>query len=241
MKINIYPMDYVEFCLTCGKDYSVLKRIADFDKPVGNVTNNALMRDFRIYMAVGGMPQAVEAYVKKKSFQEIDKIKKQIINLYEDDFRKIDFSGKLAMIYDAIPSQLSLQKNKFLLSSALNKKVTNKDRELLFNLLDSKTVLICYNVTQPSASLKLAKDLSDYKLYFSDIGLFTTMLFNDKSLVSENIYNKLLSSKLDTNLGYLYENAIAQIVSSNDRELFFHCWKDKDKTHKYKIDFLVSY
>lgn len=240
VKINVYPLDYEEFCWACGKDYSIFKKIIDYKKPVGQATNRYLMRDFRIYMAIGGMPQAVEAYLEKKSFQEIDFIKKEIINLYEDDFRKIDPSGRISMIFDSIPSQLASHKNKFYLSKIVAKKVTTKDKELLFNLIDSKTVLICYNVNDPNIALNLTKDLDKFKLYILDIGLFTTMLFNDKNLVSENIYNKLLSNKLDANLGYLYENAVAQIIAANDRKLYYHTWYDKDKRSSYEVDFLTS-
>ena len=240
VKINVYPLDYEEFCWACGKDYSIFKKIIDYKKPVGQATNRYLMRDFRIYMAIGGMPQAVEAYLEKKSFQEIDFIKKEIINLYEDDFRKIDPSGRISMIFDSIPSQLASHKNKFYLSKIVAKKVTTKDKELLFNLIDSKTVLICYNVNDPNIALNLTKNLDKFKLYILDIGLFTTMLFNDKNLVSENIYNKLLSNKLDANLGYLYENAVAQIIAANDRKLYYHTWYDKDKRSSYEVDFLTS-
>ena len=240
VKINVYPLDYEEFCWACGKDYSIFKKIIDYKKPVGQATNRYLMRDFRIYMAIGGMQQAVEAYLDKKSFQEIDFIKKEIINLYEDDFRKIDPSGRISMIFDSIPSQLASHKNKFYLSKIVAKKVTTKDKELLFNLIDSKTVLICYNVNDPHIALNLTKDLDKFKLYILDIGLFTTMLFNDKNLVSENIYNKLLSNKLDANLGYLYENAVAQIIAANDRKLYYHTWYDKDKRSSYEVDFLTS-
>lgn len=240
VKINVYPLDYEEFCWACGKDYSIFKKIINYKKPVGQATNRHLMRDFRIYMAIGGMPQAVEAYLEKKSFQEIDFIKKEIINLYEDDFRKIDPSGRISMIFDSIPSQLASHKNKFYLSKIVAKKVTTKDKELLFNLIDSKTVLICYNINDLNIALNLTKDLDKFKLYILDIGLFTTMLFNDKNLVSENIYNKLLSNKLDANLGYLYENAVAQIIAANDRKLYYHTWYDKDKRSSYEVDFITS-
>lgn len=126
------------------------------------------------------------------------------------------------------------------LSSVINKRVSAKVKEMIYDLLDSKTVLACYNVMDPSISLNLTKDITDFKLYLYDIGLFTTMLFQDKKLVSENIYNKLLSDKLEANLGYLYENAIAQIIKSNNRELYFHHWKEKDKTHQYEVDFIIS-
>ena len=240
MKISVYPMDYEEFCWATGKDYSILKKIDECNKKIGQATNRVLMRDFRIYMAVGGMPQAVEAYINKNTFQEIDVIKKMIIQLYKDDFRKIDPSGRLSMMYDAIPSQLALGKTKYYLRTALNKRISKKDENLLYELIDSKTVLICNNVSQPNISLNLTKNIDTYKLYISDIGLFTTMLFNNRAIISENIYNKLLSEKLEANLGYLYENAVAQIIKSNDFDLYYHTWHEEDKSHSYEIDFLVS-
>lgn len=240
MKINVYPMDYEEFCWACNMNYAQLSKILDYNKSIGQSTNRKLMRDFRIYMAVGGMPQAVEAYIEKKSFQQIDFIKKKIIELYKDDFARIDSSGRIAEIYESIPSQLALKKNKFSLRKALNKNITRMDEELLYELIDSKTVLACYNVSEPSVSLNLTKDIGKYKLYVADIGLFTTMIFNDKRIISENIYNKLLSNKLEANLGYLYENAIAQIIKSADRQLYYHTWYEENNNHPYEIDFLLT-
>lgn len=240
MKIDIFPMDYEEFCWACKKDYHLLEEICDFNNAVGQSTNRVLMRDFRIYMAVGGMPQAVKAYVENKSFQEIDLIKKEIIELYKEDFRKIDSSGRLSLIFDSIPSQLSLQKNRFMLSMATNKRITSKDKSLLLELIESKTVLPCFHISDPCIALNLTKSIDTYKLYIADIGLFTTMLFNDKTIVSESIYSKLLSDKLEANLGYLYENAIAQIIRSNDRELYYHSWRENNQTHPYEVDFIIT-
>lgn len=240
IKIDVYPMDYEEFNWACGKDYSILEKIILNKTAIGQSVNRTLMRDFRIYMAVGGMPQAVEAYINKKSFQEIDLIKKGIIELYKDDFRKIDPSGRISSIFESIPSQLSLHKNRFFISKATNSKKRNKDEEYLADLIDSKTVLICNNIKDPSVALNLTKDFNSYKLYFADIGLFITQIFNSKSLVDENIYSKLLSDKLDANLGYIYENAAAQIIKSSNRELLYHSWKEKNQTHLYEIDFLID-
>lgn len=241
MKIPVYPMDYEEFLWACGRDsYDLMRQIAALNKPIGNATNRVLMRDFRIYMAVGGMPQAVEAYVQGKNFSEIDVIKRGIINLYKDDFRKIDSSGRISAIFESIPSQLANKKRRFVLSRATGKRITRKDEELLYDLLDSKTVISCYNVTQPSVALSQGKDFDVYKLYLADVGLFTTMLFNDESQVYEKIYSKLLSDKLEANLGFLYENAIAQIIKSSGRDLYYHTWNEKEKVHSYEIDFLIS-
>lgn len=156
-----------------------------------------------------------------------------------DDFRKIDSSGRISQIYSSIPSQLALNKKRYVLSNAINKRTTKKDEELLQDLIDSKTVMICYNSTQPSIALSQTKNLSSYKLYIADIGLFTTLLFNDASRTNDQIYQKLLSNKLDVNLGYLYENAVAQIIKSNDIELYYHTWNKENSVHYYEIDFLV--
>ena len=241
MKISVYPMDYEEFLWACGKEsYDLLRQINALNKPIGDSTNRVLMRDFRIYMAVGGMPQAVDAYVQGKNFSEIDVIKREIINLYKDDFRKIDPSGRISAIFESIPSQLANQQKRFVLSRATGKRITRKDEELLYDLLDSKTVISCYNVTEPSVTLSQGKDFKTYKLYLADVGLFTTMLFNDASQVYEKIYSKLLSDKLEANLGFLYENAVAQIIKSSGRDLYYHTWQEKGKVHSYEVDFLIS-
>ena len=241
MKISVYPMDYEEFLWACEKDsYELLKQMSSMTGPIGNATNRSLMREFRIYMAVGGMPQAVAAYVKGENFSEIDTIKRSIINLYKEDFMKIDPSGRVSAIFDSIPSQLASKKKRFVLSRATGKRSTNKDEELLHDLLNSKTVLCCYEVSEPSIALSQGKIFDNYKLYLADVGLFTTMLFHDESSIYEKIYVKLLSDKLDANLGFLYENAIAQIINSNGRDLHYHTWRKEASTHSYEIDFLLS-
>ncbi len=240
-KINVYPMDMEEFFWATGKsNYDILRNLYLLNKPICEATNRKLIRDFRIYLAVGGMPQAVEAYVDKKSFKEIDFVKRNIIQLYKDDFKKIDSTGKIGMIYNSIPSRLASHKKRFFITSATNSRHKNKNEQLLSEIIDSKTVIICYNTTDPNASLSQTKKLDDYKLYLSDVGLFTTMLFNDQDKNYEDIYKKLLSDKLDINLGFLYENAVAQIITSTNRELYFHTWRKKDSTHSYEIDFILS-
>lgn len=240
-RISVYPMDLEEFFWSIGRtDYNVLREMYLLNKPLGDFTNRKLMRDFRIYLAVGGMPQAVEAYIEKKNFFEIDFIKREIINLYKDDLKKIDSTGRTSLIYESIPSQLALKKKRFSLSFATKKRTTLKEQELLSELIDSRIVLICYNVKDPSISLSQTKDLNEYKLYLSDTGLFTTMLFNDESKVYEDIYKKLLSDKLDLNLGYLYENAVAQMIKAANRELYYHTWRKQESTHSYEVDFIVT-
>lgn len=241
IKIPIYPMDYEEFMWAIGNDtFSVLRELYKNGKPVGNSINRKLMRDFRIYMAVGGMPQAVEAYVEGKNFTEIDEVKREIINLYKDDFFKIDGTGLIGRMYDSVPTQLAADKRSYVISSATGKKKIDKDLERLHDLLDSKTVLACYNVLNPSIALSQTRDNDTFKLYLADTGLFTTMIFNSSGETDENIYTKLLRDSLPADLGYLYENAVAQVIAASDKSLYYHTWEKANSSHYYEVDFILA-
>lgn len=239
-KIQVYPMDYEEFCLATNNNYELLRQIAMSGKSIGESTNRKLMRDLRIYMAVGGMPQAVEAYLRGDNFTKIDFIKRQIIGLYEDDFKKIDPSGRMSAMYHSIPVQLSKDSRKYRITAAIGKRKNTKTEELLFDLIDSRTVLPCYNSNNPGVSLSDTKDFDSYKLYLSDTGLFVTLMFIDRPEAENELYAKLLSDKLPADLGYLYENLVAQMLASTGRELFYHTWEKMGSTHYYEVDFLVS-
>ena len=240
MKIPVYPMDYQEFCDATGGSYELLKQIYDTGKAIGQATNRKLMRDLRIYMAVGGMPQAVEAYIEGKNFSEIDMVKRQIISLHEEDFKKIDGSGRISALYHSIPAQLAKDSKKYRITTAIGQKNNSKSEELLYELINSKTVLPCYNSANPRVSLTDTKDFDSYKLYLSDTGLFITLMFIDRPVTENDVYAKLLSDKLPANLGYLYENLIAQMITAAGRELYYHTWEKDKSTHYYEVDFLIS-
>jgi len=191
-------------------------------------------------MAVGGMPQAVQAYLDKKSFSEIDMVKRSIIRLYEDDFRKIDPSGLSSRIYRDVPSQLSQNKKRYVISSATGKKTQKRDIERLYDVIDSQTVLASYNTVRPDICLSSTKDLGSYKLYIADTGLFVTLMFIDRTSAENILYEKLLSDKLPANLGYLYENVAAQMIAASGRELCYHTWLKDGSTHYYEMDFLIG-
>lgn len=240
--IQIYPMDYEEFCWAVGSnDYQIIQSFYKTNAPAGQAAHRTLMRNFRIYMAVGGMPQAVEAYINGKNFRQIDEVKRGILRLYEADFYKIDDSGRVSAMYHAIPAQLAKDFKRYRLASAIGKKrSTEKDEELLYKLINSKTVNVAYNTTDPWVSLSNTKDLTSYKMYVSDTGLFLTLMFIDRPEIENDIYAKFLSDNLPANLGYIYENVAAQMIAASGRELFYHTWEKKDSTHYYEIDFVVS-
>ena len=240
MKIPVCPMDYEEFCAAAGMSYTLLQKLYESGQGAGEQVNRKLMRDLRIYMAVGGMPQAVEAYVRGANFSGIDQVKRQIISLYEEDFQKIDPSGRISAMYHSIPAQLSRDVRRYHISSALDKRKTDRADQCLYDLFESKTVLPCYNTGDPGTSLLLTKDQASYKLYLADTGLFVTLLFMDRPAAENELYAKLLSDKLPANLGYLYENLAAQMLAASGRELYYHTWEKEGSTHYYEIDFLIT-
>lgn len=239
-KIPVYPMDYEEFLWATGKNnYSLLKEIFTSGKPVGQAVNRTLMYDYRIYMTVGGMPQAVEAYVNKLPLKEIDNVKRMIIDLYEQDFYKIDSSGRISMMYNSIPAQLARSSKRYSIGFAINKKSRSSDYELLSDLINSRTVLPCFNCLNPEVSFSQGKDLEKFKLYLSDTGLFVTLLLKAEKETDTALYSKIMSDNLPANLGYLYENAVAQALCASGRDLYYMTWPKENSTHAYEIDFLI--
>ncbi len=241
-KISMYPMDHEEFLWAVGDISTIplLKKVFDSGKPVGAQIHRKLMRDFHLYMLVGGMPQAVNEYIETNNFRKVDQIKRDILNLYEDDFKKIDPTGKLSSLFDAIPAQLNKNASRYQVSSVLNGERAENILESIAELKDSKTVLVSYHANDPNAGMSNNKDLGKFKLFLSDTGLFTTLMFKDRDFTENIIYEKLLNDKLSANLGYLYENAVAQILTANGDALFYHTFMNESTRRNYEIDFILA-
>lgn len=241
-KISMYPMDYEEFRWALGDTTTVplMKKCFESNKGVGEQLNRKLMRDFRLYMLVGGMPQAVNEYIETNNFRKVDAVKRDILKLYTDDFMKIDPTGKASMLFDAIPAQLNKNAARYQVSSVLSDERADGLLELIAEMKDSKTVLVAYHANDPNVGLANNKDLTKFKLFICDTGLFTTLMFKDSDFTENTIYEKLLSDNLGANLGYLYENVVAQILTANGNELFYHTIKNEVSRHSYETDFLIT-
>ena len=241
-KISMYPMDFEEFLWAIGDEVSIetIKILLEKKRPAGNAIHRNLMRIFRLYMLIGGMPQAVETYLEKNNLQAVDEIKREIVDLYEEDFTKIDASGLAGDIYDAIPANLSSNASRYILSNAREGIRSERVRDLLPDILSSYTVNIAYHANNPAVGMALEKDVGKYKLFTSDVGLFVTLAFRDKNYVENIIYNKLLSDKLEANLGYVYENVVAQMLIAKGNNLFYYTMGNNSSNHLYEIDFLIS-
>ena len=241
-KISMYPMDFEEFLWAVGDEITsdTIKLLLKNKKSAGNAMHRNLMRMFRLYMLIGGMPQAVNEYLQTNNFRKVDTIKRDILNLYEDDFKKIDSTGKLSLLFDAIPAQLNKNAARYQVSNVLANDRADSILELIAELKDSKTVLVSYHANDPNAGMSTNKDLCKFKLFLCDTGLFTTLMFKDKDFTENIIYEKLLNDTLNTNLGYLYENIVAQILTCNGNELFYYTFFNETSRHNYEIDFLLA-
>ena len=240
-RVTLYPMDYEEFRWAMGDEATIplLRTFYDNKLPLAQAHREA-MRNFRLYLLVGGMPQAVEAYIETNNFSMVDLAKRGVIRIYQDDFQKLDSTGRLETLFMNIPSQLSQTNNRFKPYAVLGDVDEDKLMELLKDLEDSKTTLFAYHSNDPNVGMSLTKDISKYKIFCADTGLFVTLAFWDKDYTENVIYQKLLNDKLSTNLGYVYENMIAQMLATSGNKLFYYTWP-KDETHNYEIDFLLSH
>ena len=241
-QVQMYPMDFEEFKWALGDTVTIKLLRESFEKyqPLGDDLNRRMMRDFRLYMLVGGMPKVVSTYIETNNMRLVDEEKRDILRLYESDFMKIDSTGKAAMLFKSIPSQLEKNASRYQVSSVLENQRNSTVLELISEMESSKTVLVSYKSDDPNAGLTRTKDLENFKLFVCDTGLFTTMLFMDKDFTENIIYEKLLSDKLSVNLGYLYENVVAQILKANGNSLFYYTFLDEKSRHNFEIDFLLA-
>ncbi|MCR5755671.1 MAG: AAA family ATPase [Acetatifactor sp.] len=241
-KLSMYPMDYEEFLWAVGDNTTakLLEQSYNAGKAVGDAVHRKLMRDFRLYMLIGGMPQAVDEYIRTNNFRKVDAVKRDILNLYEDDLKKIDPTGRIAMLFDAIPAQLNKNASRYQVSSVLEYERANSVLELIAELKDSRTVLVSYHANDPSVGMATNKDLSKFKLFLCDTGLFATLMFKDRDFTENEIYEKLLNDRLSANLGYMYENIVAQTLAAKGEELFYYTMQNVNTRHNYEVDFLIA-
>lgn len=242
VKLHMFPMDYEEFRWALGDTATIrLLQGCFHDKTsLGDATNRKLMRDFRLYMLVGGMPQAVAAYLETNNLEKVDSVKRSIITLYEDDFNKIDPTGNASKIFRQIPAQLTSNANRYLAWSATDGTRNSALAEILSEIRESMVVNMAYHANDPSAGMALHQDPNKYKMFAGDTGLFVTLAFWDSKFTDNTIYHKLLADKLSTDLGYVYENVVAQMLKASGHELYYYTFPTGSGKHNYEVDFLIA-
>ena len=240
-RVQLNPLDFEEFRWALG-DKALMPLLSEFyerNVPLGPAFRNT-MRNLRLYMLVGGMPQAVAEYLKTNNLSRVDKKKRGILKLYIEDLNKIDPSGKAAMLFKAIPAQLTGNAKRYQVSSVLKDDRVDTVAGIVSEMQASMCINLSRHVSDPNVGLSLSEELDCYKMFVCDTGLFITLAFWDKSYTENVIYEKLLSDKLSANLGYVYENLVAQMLVAAGNELFYHSWPTPDGKHNYEIDFLLS-
>ena len=246
-RIKMYPMDFEEYLWAIGDDvtYTAIKNAFEKRKALGDAVHRKIMKVFRTYMAVGGMPQAVDAYVNGKTFAQIDFVKRNILQLYEEDLVKYDTDNreKGSVIYKTIPEQLENKNSHFKFSLVdKNARYQNYVNAVSF-IAESMIGNECINVTKPEVALELFSDRSNFKLYMGDTGLLVTRIMKNRDETDENLYKALIIDDLGINQGMILENVVAQILKASGHELYFHEYLYKpegnEKEKKYEIDFIT--
>lgn len=242
--LDMHPMDFEEFLWALGED-SLMQFVEDCfvkKQAVGAALHRKLMDYLRLYMIVGGMPQAVNEYVESRDFNNVDHIKRNILNLYRNDIYNYAYNdaSKVVRIFDSVPGQLQRHEKRFRIGD-LQKGARTRDYQNAFFWLDeSRIINTCYAATEPSIGLKLNRDDARYKLYFADTGLLISHSFDENEILSEKLYAKLLLDKIEINKGMLVENLVSQMFKASGKRLYYYAQSNRDNSEEnMEIDFLI--
>ncbi len=240
-RMTLYPMDFEEFRWALADENTVpfMKQAFEAKREMGQAVHRQWMRDIRVYALVGGMPQSVQAYLSTNDLQQVDAVKREIIQLYDDDFHKIDGSGTASRLFMDIPAQLTSNANRYMVYSVTERRLNAATKAIIREMQDSQVIHIAYQANDPQVGMPLSRDTDRYKMFLADTGLFLTLAFWDKDYTENIIYQQLLSDKLSVNLGYVYENLVAQMLRTKGDELFYYTFP-AENNHNYEIDFLLS-
>lgn len=242
--LKMYPLDFEEFLWAKGDEATMPALWTFFRRqmPLGQTLHRRVMNDFRTYMLVGGMPQAVCEFVRSGDLEQVDRIKRRIVNLYREDVAKFakGYEARVFAIFDQIPSQLSKREKKFKLAD-LGRSARFRSYEDAFVWLDEAMVVnTCLNAEDPGGALAMSADHSTLKCYMGDTGLLVTLAFWDQAYHDNDLYRAILLDRMNVNEGMLAENVVAQMLRAAGHQLFFYSRSDsRTRANTMEIDFLV--
>lgn len=248
-RISMYPMDFEEFLWAQGDDftYSVIRDAFENRKPLGPALHRTIMNRFREYMAVGGMPQAVQEFVSGGNYDRIDYVKRTILSLYEEDLKKYDDDNreKASVIFKAIPEQLSNHNSHYRLTTVAPNARYREYVDSVGFVAESMIGNECIGITKPDTDLEAFADRSDFKLYMGDTGLLLTAIarYGDGDISMNDIYRAVISDHTGWDLGPVMENVVGQMLRSSGHRLYFHRFsyqpKEDGQERAYELDFLT--
>ncbi|HPB16817.1 MAG TPA: AAA family ATPase [Clostridia bacterium] len=243
--IELFPLDFEEFLWALGDivTASLIRESFKERVPLGQALHRKIMNDFRQYILVGGMPQAVVQYITNKSFEEVDLLKRRILKLYRDDISKfaIGHEDKVFAIFDGIPGNLSKREKKYRISIISKQARFRNFKDSFIWLNEAMICNTCFNATDPGIGLALSADFATRKCYMGDTGLLITQTFMDRQYIDNNLYKAVLFNHLDINEGMIMENIVAQMLRANGHKLYFYSHYDKEHRENHmEIDFLIT-
>lgn len=241
-KLTLYPMDFEEFRWALGDTVTIPLLRTAFEKrlTLGETAHRKMMRDFRIYMLTGGMPQAVRAYLETNRFGTVDAVKREILSVYSEDFGKLDRRGRAGALFDAIAQELRANAVRYQVAKAIPGEKPGRVARIVKALGDSMAVNVTYHADDPDLSLALTKDTERFKLYAADTGLLVTLAFKGKDATGNPLYCDLFSESLSAVLSFVYRNAIAQMLRASGKELFYHAFPVNGGKKRCETDFLFA-
>jgi predicted AAA+ superfamily ATPase len=243
LSVEMHPMDFEEFLWAMGDELTMpfIRDCFEKRRPLGGFHRQAIDL-FRQYMIVGGMPQAVKRYVDTRDFQQVDLEKRAILDLYRKDISNYADrqESKVTAIFDEIPGQLQRHERRFRLSALKEQARMREYQDAFFWLSDARIINCCYNTTQPNIGLRLNEERTTLKCYMADTGLLISHAFDEKGLVDQEVYQKLMLDKLEVNAGMLVENMVAQMLRASGHKLYFYSRNSKDTEERMEIDFLIA-
>ncbi len=230
---DMYPLDFKEFARAAGVKNDVILMLEEHFKsrsPVDEFIHSKMLDLFYLYLIVGGMPEAVDVYVKTNDLAKVAKVHEKIIRLYKADFSKYETNYKLKLqeIYDAMPGQLD-QKNKRFQLNIIEKGVSyDRLKNDFLWLKDAGVAIPVYNVSEPKIPLVISENRNLFKLFFSDVGLLTSCYSNAVKIA-------ILNKEKSINNGALFENVVAQeLLAKGHKEYYFN------SKQQGELDFVIE-
>ena len=246
-RIKMYPMDFEEFLWATGNTVAgpAIRQAFESATAFPDSVHRQMMRDFRTYLAVGGMPQVVSLFVQGATFSQIDFAKRAILALYEEDLHKHDEHSRdrTTAAFRSIPSQLTHKNSRFQYASVDKHANAGRLRGTVDFLRESMMVNVCYNVSDPEVSLEFFRDETAIKMFLGDTGLLVTQITASNAQTDDALYKALVTGRLGINEGMVIENAVAQALVANGHALYFHEYDytppETGKARRYEVDFLL--
>lgn len=242
-RLSLNPMDFEEFCWAMGDEVTVsFARECYLNRKALGAIHDTVLKRYCEYLCVGGMPQAVEEYVKTKDYSRTDKVKRSILDLYRNDIGKFagNNAAKVRSIFNEIPGQLTKKDKKYSLAS-LDKAARMRTYEDSFDWLsDAKIINPSYNATDPTVGMALSSDFATRKIYMADTGLLLSHALQMDNVTETKLYEAIFTGEVYFNNGMIAENAVAQSLVASGKSLFFYSRHNRE-THRneIEIDFLI--